>query len=405
MSRPRVLVLLDHYLPGYKVGGPLRSIESLVEVLGDELEFLIAARDRDLGDAHPYRTVVPGGWQPSGKGRATYFGPGALGWRALRRFLRATPHDALYLNSLFSPRMTFRPLVLRRLRLVPRVPVVLAPRGELHPGALRMERQWRHGRMGRLLRTLRVPSLTKRLYIIAARYFGLVRGVVWQASGADELGDITRRMGPSSRVVEASDLVLAPGTAPAPREKRAGSLRLAFLSRIDEKKNLLGAVRALRRVRGEVSLEVFGPLQDEGYWQRCRAEAETLPDGVVVEYRGPVRHDQVQATLQGCHAFILPTWGENFGHAIVEALLAGCPVVISDRTPWRGLAAHRAGWDVPPEDEAAVAAAVQALVDMDQAAWCEWSRGAAALGRSIAIDPAAVDRNRRLFMGALSGGH
>ena len=43
---------------------------------------------------------------------------------------------------------------------------------------------------------------------------------------------------------------------------------------------------------------------------------------------------------------ILPTLGENFGHVIVEAWTAGCPVLVSDRTPWRQLASHGVGWDV-----------------------------------------------------------
>ena len=43
----------------------------------------------------------------------------------------------------------------------------------------------------------------------------------------------------------------------------------------------------------------------------------------------------------------LPTAGENFGHAIQEALAAGCPVLISDRTRWRDLAPKGVGWDLP----------------------------------------------------------
>jgi glycosyltransferase involved in cell wall biosynthesis len=45
--------------------------------------------------------------------------------------------------------------------------------------------------------------------------------------------------------------------------------------------------------------------------------------------------------------FFLPTRGENFGHAIYEALASGIPVLISDRTPWRNLESLGVGWDLP----------------------------------------------------------
>ena len=42
----------------------------------------------------------------------------------------------------------------------------------------------------------------------------------------------------------------------------------------------------------------------------------------------------VHQTLSDYHLFFLPTLGENFGHAIFEALSVGVPVLISDQTPW-----------------------------------------------------------------------
>ena len=65
-----------------------------------------------------------------------------------------------------------------------------------------------------------------------------------------------------------------------------------------------------------------------------------------VRYRGPIGHEQVLDTFCGYDAFLFPTYSENYGHVIVESLLAGCPVIMSDRTPWRDLAKEHAGWDL-----------------------------------------------------------
>jgi glycosyltransferase involved in cell wall biosynthesis len=59
----------------------------------------------------------------------------------------------------------------------------------------------------------------------------------------------------------------------------------------------------------------------------------------------------------------LPSRGENFGHIVPEAWAAGCPVLVSDRTPWRNLAQQGVGWDLPLEPQVWVDA-VQRCLDL-----------------------------------------
>ena len=42
--------------------------------------------------------------------------------------------------------------------------------------------------------------------------------------------------------------------------------------------------------------------------------------------------------------FYFPTKSENFGQVIWESLSSGCPVLISDQTPWNNIENHRVGW-------------------------------------------------------------
>src|SRR5262249_30130773 len=131
-----VLVFVKHYLPGYKSGGPIRSLANLVEHLGDELHFVILTRDRDSGDTTGYPGVVPGSRCRIGKADVIYLQPAALRWRALAATIRSIRADVLYLNSFFAREFSMLPVLLRRLRLIPYTPIVLAPRGELSQGAL-----------------------------------------------------------------------------------------------------------------------------------------------------------------------------------------------------------------------------------------------------------------------------
>ena len=60
--RPVVLVLTSHYLPGYKAGGPIRTIRNLVAALGDEFDFRIVTSDHDFGERRTFPSIATGGW-------------------------------------------------------------------------------------------------------------------------------------------------------------------------------------------------------------------------------------------------------------------------------------------------------------------------------------------------------
>lgn len=383
-DRPRVLVLLDHYLPGERAGGPVQSVAALVEELGDEFEFRIATSDRDIGDRDAYTGIEPGAWTPVNATPVLYLPLDAFGAR-LRVLLAGPWHDAVYLNSLFSKRLSIRPAVLVRLGLVRRVPLVLAPRGELGRGALAF-----HG--GK-----------KRLFLAAARVSGLHDGMTWHASTPAEADEI-RAWFPGARVGIALPFGRRPA-ALAPAERRAkgpGRLSAVFLSRLSPKKNLDGALRALAGVRGQVDVSVVGPCQDPGYRRTCEEIAAGLPANVRVSFRGPVPHAEVPRVLAEHDLFLLPTWGENFGQAIAEALAAGCPAILGKDTPFAGLEAAGAGWAVDPSDGRSVAGALQAAVDADASEWERRVESARAWGDAATDRPEAVERHRALFRDALA---
>lgn len=373
--------MADRYLPGFKSGGPIRSLSNLVARLGGEVAFRVVTRDRDGGDTAPYPGIAPG-WQPVGRAEVRYLAPAEQTPSAIARTIKDAGHEVLYLNSLFSPRFTLVPLALRRLGMIPRTPVVLAPRGELSSGALSLK------------------SAKKRTWLQGARMAGLYRGIVWHATAPEEAEEIRGWFGADARVFVAANLgASAESTHLAPRvAKVPGRLRVLFLSRIARKKNLDVAIRALALVRGvEVEFHVHGPREDAAYWEECRALADMLPANVRMEYRGEVEHARVAETMRAHDLFFLPTRGENYGHAIAEALRAGTPALLADTTPWRGLEAAGAGWDLPADDVAGFARAVEAAGAMDAQQHARLSAGAIAFAATRTDDDAAVDAYRAMF--------
>jgi glycosyltransferase involved in cell wall biosynthesis len=385
MRQPQVLTFLRAYLPGFKSGGSLRTVASMVERLGDEIDFSIVTSDRDVGDAEPYPGIRPGTWQTVGKCRVLYLAPAEKTLVRLRGIVRATPHHMIYLNSFFDPAFTIRPLLLRRLGAIPKRPVILAPRGEFSPGALNLKRH------------------KKRLYLAVARPAGHYADVTWHASSDLEAAEIRRWFGADAHVVVAPNIATPLPAATGSHGKQAGKLRLVFVSRIDRKKNLDGALAILNGLDGEITFDIYGPLADPGYWESCRRLAEALPRNIHVRYRGMVPHERIPAVLAEYDALFLPSRGENFGHAILEALAAGRPVIVSDRTPWRGLAERRAGWDLPLDRPAAFTEVLRRCVAMSAAEYAAWSEGARAHALDWQGDATVIDRNQALFRAVLSG--
>lgn len=386
----RILVIIDYYLPGYKAGGPTRTIANMVERLGDEFGFHIITSDRDLGESHPYPGIKVGSWESVGKAHVLYLPSSKMSFLGWYRLLKGLQYDLIYLNSFFS-RLSIKTIMLRRMRLLPKKPVVLAPRGEFSPGALSLK------------------SFKKHLYILLAKYLGLYSGVIWQASSEYEMKDILSVFGIKAMAVKPS-VQIAPDLPPLlPQDselgerpiKQRGSARIVFLSRIARMKNLDFAIKLLTEVNGKVEFDIYGPIEDQMYWGECQHLIELLPDNISVSYCGMVPPDRASYIFSQYHLFLFPTRGENFGHVILEALNAGCPVLTSDQTPWSQLATRQAGWSLPLSEPERFRIALNKLISMDQCAFGEMSQRARSYARDFSGNPDLVRASRDLFLKAL----
>jgi glycosyltransferase involved in cell wall biosynthesis len=147
------------------------------------------------------------------------------------------------------------------------------------------------------------------------------------------------------------------------------------------------------RDRGQKSddwvLVLAGP--DEG-GQRKELEALvaelSCQDSVV--FTGALHDDQKWAALAAADLFVMPSDFENFGNAIVEAMLSGLPVITTTGTPWKELPAAGAGWWIEPTVEALALALREALA-MPEEKRCEMGRQALSYSARFRPETAAAD--------------
>lgn len=313
-----VLCVTDYFLPGFKGGGPITTLVNMIKQLDNEIALSIFTRDRDLGALKPYSNIDANCWMKTSNGAVFYATHDAFGPSGLKMALAERPAQLLYLNSFFSPRSSVF-LNLSHRWIAPNLPVLIAPRGEFSPGALSINGSKKHA------------------FIKLARMLGLYRSVHWHASTDSESKDILRQFpGSDLRIHIAPDPVIGDSlrAQPCGIGKKTNELNAIFISRISPKKNLDGLLELLRSVHALVNLDIFGPIEDEDYWRKCTGILNTLPNNIKVQYRGAITPDEVLNTFARYDIFIFPTLGENFGHVIFEALRAGIPVLLSDRTPW-----------------------------------------------------------------------
>jgi len=207
--------------------------------------------------------------------------------------------------------------------------------------------------------------------------FGILKGVKIHATDAQEKQDVILNLKKISKV-EVIPNFSAAIQSYLPVKKFAGIVKCVFISRISPKKNLLFFLSLVSRLSSGVKLHltVRGNIEDQNYWQQCKNLIEKLPENITVIFDGPVANYEVISLIQQHHLFVLPTFGENFGHAIFESFTAGRPVLISDQTPWQQLEQQYAGWDIPLQNLRAFIETIEKVAQMNNNQFEQWTRGA-----------------------------
>lgn len=309
-----ILILSDWYKPGFKAGGPIRSVSNLVDALKEHFQFHIITRNTDYLEHTPYPKLpfnTPHSLQQHEQ--ATYLSSPNNVKHTLRRMLQDINPRVVYLNSLYSYYFTLLPLFL--LRKQTNIKIILAPRGMLSQGSLA------------------VKSLKKKGFLLWAKNSSLFRPVCFHATSEQEYQDI-RHFFPHNRVFLCPNFPQMPAEnfVPPPAAK---PLRLLSIARIAPEKNILTALQLLQNCTCPLHYTIAGPVYNQAYAAQCRNMADSLPAHIQVTFADTLSPNEVEQALGQSHLFYLPSTGENFGHAIFEALSAGRPVLISDTTPWK----------------------------------------------------------------------
>ena len=356
-KRTKVLIFAEWFYPGYKAGGPITSITNFVDQLKKDLDLYVFTTDRDLGDNTKYSGVQTDIWENISGCHVFYTSPENLNRRTIKEVLDSVSPDIVYLNSMYSYYFTILPLIITKTGKQ-RLKVILSPRGMLKPSAI-SHKKWK-----------------KKLFLILCRKIGLMRHIEFHATDIQESKDIKTVFGEAVQPLIMGNLPAIQSSFVQPPQKKPGELKLIFVGRVHPIKNLLYLLEAVRSSKVAILLTIVGPVEDEAYWRKCKQVISEFRADIKVREVPDINHEGVLNLVREHHVFVLPTAGENFGHAIFEALSVGRPVLISDQTPWRNLSDHKAGWDLSLTDKNQFTMTIDRAGEWENVELLLWCKGA-----------------------------
>lgn len=356
MKYKNILIFADWFAPAYKAGGPIRSCVNFSYAMSNDFNIYVITSNTDIeGEV---LDVKSNQWIEYDKNiKVQYLDGENKTTDSLLKLIKEVNPNMIYLNSMFSFYFTIVPLYLLFRKKID-TKIIIAPRGMLHRGAIQYKK------------------LKKKIFLNLLNLSGVIKELHFQATDEQEKLDIQYHLKvdknkinvipnfPQSKLIPLSKL-----------PKLKSQLKLAFISRVAPKKNLLFFIKQLKSQNANIELSVYGGVE-EGYWDECFEVIKTLPENIKVDYKGSIEHSEVERVLKENHFFILSTFGENFGHAIFEAFAAGRPVIISDQTPWQNLENQKIGWDIALDNQQKWIEAIEYAANMEQEEFDEWCRNA-----------------------------
>ena len=337
MSKPlRILQIVPSISLVY--GGPSQMVKGLSAALasqGVEVTVLTTDSNGDTGqpplDVPLNQPVEQDGYQVRyfhcSPFRRYKFSLELLRWL----WQHAPEFDLAHIHALFSPVSTATAAIARYKKL----PYILRPLGTLDPADLQKKRR------------------LKQIYALLLEQPNLAGAAGVHFTSVQE-AKISERFGTQTR-----DFVIPLGVTPSVMPPKGEARRqlgisdnqplVLFMSRIDPKKGLNLLIPALEKLLAEgvnfhFVLAGTNP-QDPDYESQIAERIKVSPLSSCTTITGFVTGEWKAALLQDADLFVLPSYYENFGIAVAEAMVAGTPVVISDQVHiWEEVKGAEAGW-------------------------------------------------------------
>lgn len=312
MNKINVLIINGYYFPAQNYGGPSSSIFNLVNLLGNDINFYIVARDHDYGDNKRFVNIKTG-WNDSINSYVKYLSDENYTYKTFIEIINEKKINVIYYSGFFMKKIRNVIYLSRKVN----IPLILSPRGELNRGALQIKKN------------------KKQLYLFFVRLINLYKNVLFHSTCLDETIAIKRYL-----KIKDTNIIEIPNVPQAInyiKRKRNSKLKIISICRISKIKNISGNLQMLSKIDFPFEYDIYGPIEDSTYYNECLNIANELnkKSNVKISFFGSIDHNKIADTLKKYDLMLSLTKSENYGQTIAESLSMCCPIIISrETTPW-----------------------------------------------------------------------
>ena len=357
-----IFISIPWFSPAYKAGGPIQSMVNMLAALEGRARFFVFTSAVDL-DGLPITVRKRNCWLPYNSSTQVWYADSRGAGKALLQQVKVLQPDVLYIVGFYDWQFNIVPMLRAR---APKK--IISLRGMLLPEALAQK------------------AFKKKWFLQGFKLMGLQKHFAFQVSDEREAVEAQKILGSKARIHIAANFPRLLSAANPLPHKQVGQLKMISVGIISPMKNYLPVLQALKQIDAKIHYTIYGPVKEPAYWAECMACIKALPAHISVSYQHELPPAALTNALHGAHLFILPSRSENYGHAIVEALSAGVPVISSLQVPWQGLEQEGAGINLQPSVQN-ISEAITHFVEMDNATWQQASHQALAYIQSrIDID-------------------
>ena len=330
----KILICASYFLPGFRAGGPIKSIKNICQYANQDAEFFVLTRNYDVKKTDSYDLPI-NTWTKKKYFKIKYIKSFFFYFFSLKKDLEEIKPDLIYANSFFDIFLYLHYIFYFSFSSKKNIPILIAPRGEFSPGAKK------------------IKKIRKFLYLKLVNFFPLYRNIFFHATSDYEKTLINKNIKQLSAISSAggiikNDVLVAeniPNFNDTPKKSIQSfkdEMNICFISRISKMKNLPFALDVLKHVNTKYSFTIYGPIEDYEEWEICKAKIKKIKN-FSIKYKGAIKASDVYTTLLNFDLLFVPSRGENFGHIFIESLEAGVPVLTSDQTPWTWVNDEKAG--------------------------------------------------------------
>lgn len=315
----KVLIYNGYYYPAKNCGGPITSIENIVNACCDEFEFYIICYNHDFNDDAVF-DVPTSKWLDVGNAKVMYVNAGYLDFSAKRTGMlyEELKPDLIWFSGVLTPNNKIVAVKNARQK---GIPILFSPRGEVSADRVK------------------IKGYKKVPYLSLLKVTGMYKNCYFHGTSDDEENGIKKYFNPDdSHIFRVANIAIMQQPKVQRNAKKKDEIRLFFFSRIHEVKNLMFAIKAVNNCKSKVVYDIYGPIESKEYWDECKNEIDKSPQNISINYCGILQHNNMSKVIQGYDAFLFPTINENYGHVIAESLANSRPVILSKgTTPWDDL--------------------------------------------------------------------